>query len=88
MTNRKPNNKIMGAPFLNWLENCAIRFLISSPRVSFLSVKQHGFNQMYVVQDPTDLQVVALMQELSEPMEPLSMQLERLYHEPAYGESE
>ena len=78
----------MSAPFLNWLENCAVRFLISSPRVGFIAVKHHSNNHMYVVQDATDPQVNAIMQELTEPTEPLSMQLERLYHEPAYGESE
>ena len=78
----------MSAPFLNWIENCAVRFLLSSPRVGFVAVKHHSFNHMYVVQDATDPQVDAIMQELTEPAEPLSMQLERLYHEPAYGESE
>jgi hypothetical protein len=78
----------MSAPFLNWLENCAVRLLISSPRVGFIAVKHHSANQMYVVQDATDKQVDAIMQELTEESEPLSMQLERLYHEPAYGELE
>jgi hypothetical protein len=82
------NNKSMGAPFLNWLENCAVRFLISSPRVGFIAVKHHSNNHMYVVQDATDPQVDSIMHELSQPVEPLSMQLERLYHEPAYGENE
>ena len=82
------NQNSMGAPFLGWLENCAVRFLMSSPRVGFVAVKHHSFNHMYVVQDATDPQVDAIMQELTEPVEPLSMQLERLYHEPAYGESE
>jgi hypothetical protein len=78
----------MSAPFLNWLENCAVRLLISSPRVGFVAVKHHSANHMYVVQDATDKQVDAIMQELTEESEPLSMQLERLYHEPAYGELE
>jgi hypothetical protein len=78
----------MSAPFLNWLENCAVRLLISSPRVGFIAVKHHSANHMYVVQDATDKQVNAIMQELTEEPEPLSMQLERLYHEPAYGELE
>jgi hypothetical protein len=78
----------MSAPFLNWLENCAVRLLVSSPRVGFIAVKHHSFNRMYVLQDATDKQVNAIMQELAEEPEPLSMQLERLYHEPAYGESE
>jgi hypothetical protein len=78
----------MSAPFLTWLENCAVRLLISSPRVGFVAVKHHSANHMYVVQDATDKQVNAIMQDLTEEPEPLSMQLERLYHEPAYGELE
>ena len=78
----------MNAPFLNWLENCALRFLFSSPRVGFVAVKRHSSNHMYVVQDVTDKQVTTITQEPAEEPEPLSMQLERLYHEPAYGESE
>ena len=82
------NHKPMTAPFLNWLENCAMRFLMSSPRVGFIAIKRHSFNHMYVMQDASDPQVDLIMQELCEPVEPLSMQLERLYHEPAYGENE
>ena len=78
----------MKAPFLNWLENCAVRFLLSSPRVGFVAIKHYGYDYLYVVQDPTDPQVAAIMEQFIEPPEPLSMQLERLYHEPAYGESE
>jgi hypothetical protein len=82
------NHTSMAAPFLTWLENCAVRFLMSSPRVGFIAVKHHSFNHMYGVQDATDPQVDAIMQELHDPLEPASMLLERLYHEPAYGESE
>ena len=78
----------MRAPFLNWLENCAVRFLLSSPRVGFVAIKHYGYDYLYVVQDSTDPQVAAIMEQFIEPPEPLSMQLERLYHEPAYGESE
>ena len=78
----------MRAPLLNWLENCAVRFLLSSPRVGFVAIKHYGYDYLYVVQDPTDPQVAAIMEQFIEPPEPLSMQLERLYHEPSYGESE
>jgi hypothetical protein len=78
----------MRALFLNWLENCAVRFLLSSPRVGFVAIKHYGYDYLYVVQDPTDPQVAAIMEQFIEPPEPLSMQLERLYHEPSYGESE
>jgi hypothetical protein len=74
----------MNVPFLGWLENCAVRFLISSPRVGFIAIKHHSFTQMYVAQDPTDPQIASIDYE----SEPLSMQLERLYHEPSYGELE
>ena len=78
----------MRAPFLNWLENCAVRFLLSSPRVGFVAIKHYGYDYLYVVQDPTDPEVAAIMEQFIEPPQPLSMQLERLYHEPSYGESE
>jgi hypothetical protein len=84
----RTSSKIMGTPFLNWLENCAVRFLLSSPRVGFIAIKHYGHDHLYVVQDATDPQVATVMEKFAEPVEPLSMQLERLYHEPAYGENE
>jgi hypothetical protein len=80
----------MKAPFLNWLENCAMRFLISSPNVSLLVLKQHGQKAIYVARDYSDPAVAAEFgTPIGEPEpEPITMQLERMYHEPAYGELE
>ena len=77
----------MKAPFLTWLENCALRFLISSPRVGLVIVKNHTGNGIYVASDRSDPTLPMRFREEEKP-EPLSMQLERLYHEPAYGELE
>jgi len=44
----------MNAPFLSWLENAAVRFLISSPRISLVHVKQHGTMTVYGVKDRND----------------------------------
>jgi hypothetical protein len=77
----------MKAPFLNWLENCAMRFLISSPRVGLVIVKNHTGSGIYVASDLSDPTLPVQFKQEDEP-EPLSMQLERLYHEPAYGELE
>jgi hypothetical protein len=77
----------MKAPFLTWLENCALRFLISSPRVGLVIVKNHTSNGIYVASDLSD-PTLPLQFRQEKDQEPLSMQLERLYHEPAYGENE
>jgi len=77
----------MKAPFLTWLENCAMRVLISSPNVSLLVIKQHSTEALYIARDYSDPAVAAEFAPTYEP-EPLSMQLERMYHEPAYGELE
>jgi hypothetical protein len=70
----------MNIPFLGWLENCAVRYLVSSPRVGMVAVKMHGASLTYIARDqsdPTNMEA-----------EPPSMQLERLYHMPAHGEAE
>ena len=78
----------MKAPFLNWLENCAMRVLISSPKVSLVVIKQHSTEAIYIARDFSDPAVAAEFAPTFEDPEPLSMQLERMYHEPAYGELE
>jgi hypothetical protein len=78
----------MKAPFLNWLENCAMRFLISSPNVSLLVLKQHSKEAIYIARDYSDPAVMAEFGPTYDEPEPITMQLERLYHEPAYGEIE
>lgn len=69
------------APFLNWIERIALRVLYRSPRIGLLVVKQAQGAMVWYAQDPND----AIPEDL---YEPASLQLERLYHLPAYGEQE
>jgi len=78
----------MKAPFLTWLENCAMRVLISSPNVSLLVIKQHSTEALYIARDYSDPAVAAEFGPMYQEPEPASMLLERMYHEPAYGELE
>ena len=73
----------MNAPFLSWLENAAIRFLISSPRISMVHVTQHGTMAVYGVKDRDDPTNAGIWE--TDNTEPASMQLERLYHAPSFG---
>jgi hypothetical protein len=50
-----------------------------------LVVKPFGSPLLFVARDRDDLVMPA---EFGEPPEPASMQLERLYHAPSYGEDE
>ena len=77
----------MKAPFLTALENWALRFLISSPRVGLVIVKNHTADGIYIASDLSDPTLPVQFRQEEDP-EPLSMQLERMYHEPAYGELE
>lgn len=72
-------------PELNWIERLAVRILVRSPRVGMLVVKEFGTPLLYVARDRDDL---VMPPEFGEPSEPASMQLERLYHAPSYGEDE
>ena len=65
-----------------------MRVLITSPNVSLVVIKQHSTEAIYIARDYTDPAVAAEFAPTFEEPEPLSMQLERLYHEPAYGELE
>lgn len=70
------------AHFLSWLENLALWVLWRSPRVGFIAVKQMNTDVTWYCQSPCD---VSIEFEL---FEPPSMELERLYHMPSYGENE
>jgi len=72
-------------PSLNWIERWAVRTLVRSPQVGMLVVKEFGSPLLFVARDRDDLVMPA---EFGEPTEPASMQLERLYHAPSYGEDE
>lgn len=66
---------------LTWLERIALRILARSRRIGLLVIKPHGSRLVFIAKDMTDpIDVVE--------GEPISMQLERLYHQPAFGEDE
>lgn len=75
----------MSLPALNLLERWALRLLIRSPRTALVVVKCIGDPEMAVASNPLD--PVAFYVTCGQP-EPASMQLERIYHQPAYGEEE
>lgn len=66
---------------LTWLERIALKMLARSPRVGLLVLKPYGSRLAFIAKDQHDpIDIVET--------EPLSMQLERLYHQPSYGEEE
>ena len=67
---------------LTWLERIALRILCQSERIGLLVIKRHGSRMVFVVRDQTD------PIDITEADEPITMQLERLYHQPSYGEGE
>ena len=71
---------MMYLPGLNLLERLALRLLVKSPRTSLVVVKELGWPSVFVAANTDDPM-------LAEP-EPPSMKLERIYHQPAAGESE
>jgi len=70
-----------GHPFLNPIESAILRWLVRSPRIGYIAVKQHSGLATWILRDPTDL-CPAIDEQPEEEEEPLSMQLERLYHSP------
>jgi len=66
---------------LTWLEWAAVRLLAKSRRVGLLVLKPYGSRLVFVAKDVTD--PIDLVDD-----EPITMQLERLYHQPSFGETE
>ena len=66
---------------LNWIEHQALRVLARSRRIGLLVIKPHGSRLVFIAKDMT------VPVDITEG-EPISMQLERLFHQPAYGEDE
>lgn len=66
---------------LTWLERIAVRLLAKSTRIGLLVIKPHGSRLVFVAKDMTD--PVDIVEG-----EPITMQLERLYHQPSFGEDE
>ena len=75
----------MHLPGLNLLERAALWVLVRSTRTSLVVVKEHLWPTVFVASDPRD--PVAAHVTGGEP-EPLSMQFERIFHQPSYGELE
>lgn len=71
---------------LNWIEQLAMRILHCSPRVGLLIVKRNMLPCMAYSVSKDDQEAVELASMLIDELEPPSLQLERLFHAPAYGE--
>jgi len=71
---------MMQLPGLNLIERLALWVLVRSPRTSLVVVKETLWPMVFVASDCNDPM-------MAEP-EPPSMQLERIYHQPSYGEDE
>lgn len=81
----------MNLPNLNLLERLALRVLHSSKRVSLVIVKPINSTQIswsLLPSDPIASAIADQLMDMPDDDEPLSMQLERIYHQPAYGERE
>ena len=78
----------LNLPGLNLLERCAMYLLLRSPRVSLLVVKERRWPHVFTAVDQTDSVAMLRACWLQRDDEPLSMQFERLYHQPSYGEEE
>ena len=72
-------------PNLTLLERAALWILVRSPRTSLVVVKEANCPAVFVTADPTD-EIAAFVTEGQ--IEPASMQLERIFHQPSYGEEE
>ena len=66
---------------LTWLERWALRKLARSPRVGLLVLKPFGSRLAFIAKDTRD--PIDFTDD-----EPISLQLERLYHQPSFGEEE
>lgn len=73
---------------LNWIERWALRILHGSPRIGLLVVKRNMLPLMAYSVSSNDAEAVDMAMALIDELEPPSLQLERLYHAPAYGEDQ
>jgi hypothetical protein len=81
----------MKLPGLNLLERWALRLLHNSPRVALVVVKPIDTSLVSWSALQDDELAMAMAQDLlhmPEDNEPASMLLERIFHQPAYGERE
>lgn len=73
------------APFLNWIENRALSILANSPRVGTIQVRMRGTPVSYIVRDQND---PCREGRSEDELMPDAFNLERIYHQPSYGEEE
>lgn len=73
------------APFLNWIENRALSILANSPRVGTIQVRMRGTPVSYIVRDQND---PCREGKSEDELMPDAFNLERIYHQPSYGEEE
>jgi hypothetical protein len=82
----------MNLPGLTLLERWVLRLLHRSPRISLVIVKPIDTTLLSWSLLPSDPVACAMADQLDMGLldddEPLSMQLERIYHQPSYGERE
>jgi hypothetical protein len=76
---------MMHLPGLNLIERLALWLLVRSPRVSLVVVKERLWPTVFAAADPSDDVACYVTNGHAEPA---SMQLERIFHQPAYGEEE
>lgn len=74
---------MMHLPGLTLLERLALWVLVRSPRTSLVVVKERLWPLVFAAADPTDETAAYVTNGHREPE---SMQLERIYHLPSYGE--
>jgi hypothetical protein len=72
-------------PGLSLIERFALWILVRSPRTSLVVVKELHWPAVFTAANPED--PLAAHVTGGEP-EPASMQLERIFHQPSYGEEE
>ena len=65
---------------MNPIEAAIVRWIVRSPRIGAIIVKEHSSPVTWVIRDPSDSYAVEVEDE--DFSEPPSMQLERLYHAP------
>lgn len=78
----------MNLPGLTWIEQLALRVLHCSPRIGLVMVKRYQSGLLSYSVSRDDQEAVQIAQLLIDELEPPSLQLERLFHLPSYGELE
>lgn len=75
----------MYLPSLTLVERLALWILVRSPRTSLVVVKERLWPTVFAAADPSDDTAAYVTNGHAMPA---SMQLERIFHQPSYGEDE